>query len=318
MKSISLRILLFAMIVAATVPFLGVTTYSALHLRDMLYGQALNDAMGEVERISLQQDQYLQNTRVLLQTLARMPGVRDGNTPLIEETFRELCSEQYTGFSAVLPNGVVYANYPPLLSSLDLSDREWFREVIATKSFTLSGYIVGRSSGKPIMIAACPVLDSSTNEVRSVIFAALDLDWLAKSLRITREYPDSTITVLDRNGMVLARYPSQAGLAGKPLPEETLRNAIISRKSGSIDIPEGGKDERTYVFNTLGSNTGGAFICVGIPQEAIYQEVREHFLLHVATASLIMAFSLTVVLFGGNKAFVAPIRQLAEMASRLG
>jgi CheY-like chemotaxis protein len=74
-------------------------------------------------------------------------------------------SPQYANFVVCRPEGRVIASAVPLIAALNFSDRPYFRDLIKNKSFTIGQYVMGRITGKPIIVFGYPVLDRQGKEI---------------------------------------------------------------------------------------------------------------------------------------------------------
>lgn len=102
---------------------------------------------------------------------------------------------------------------PPITGPVIFADRPWFQRLLATRDFVVSEYLIGRLSKKPIMLFAGPVFDKAGTLV-AIIGVSMDLDWLNQFLAGDDLPRGTVITMIDRDGRVLARHPDPEGLVG--------------------------------------------------------------------------------------------------------
>ena len=86
-----------------------------------------------------------------------------------------------------------------------------------TRDFAIGEYQVGRISGKASVNFGYPVLDDA-GHVRAVVGAPLDLACSAELANQAGLPPGSMLTVIDRNGTILSRYPDEGKWVGKLIP----------------------------------------------------------------------------------------------------
>ena len=72
-----------------------------------------------------------------------------------------------------------------------------------------------------MVVAAWPVVDD-TGRVVSVLAAGLDVAWLNQMAATAQLPPGAVLVLVDRQGVVVARYPEAAGGLGRGLPERAL------------------------------------------------------------------------------------------------
>ena len=124
----------------------------------------------------------------------------------------------------------------------------WLADLLGA-SGTVPGHVATvRGIDGPFLPIAVrmPPANAAAGPERYVI-AALDLRWLSRHLEETKLDPtpmlaDSTLTLTDRDGTILARYPDGAAWIGRFLPE-TLRPLLTAVAPGvSIMSDPGGQD----------------------------------------------------------------------------
>src|SRR3569623_1298418 len=154
----------------------------------------------------------------------------------------------------------------PRAGGVDLADRDYFKQAVATRRFVISGFVVGRTTGMNIMVLAEPVLDDK-GAVTSVVFLSLDLGWIGRQMQQMAVPPGSNVALVDGAGTVMALYPYQPDTVGRKIPE--LARFTKQHSTGHVDgVHIVGNDQvsRVYVSAALPGTPGGsAFIRAGIP-----------------------------------------------------
>src|SRR3990172_2023975 len=128
----------------------------------------------------LHEEEVIREAHQILATLAEVPILPKGGKPANEILARFLKNTtQYTSFVVCRPDGQVVASSVPVTTALNFSDRSYFREVLKNKSFSIGQFVVGRITGKPIVVFGYPVLDRQ-GKVTAVLLASLDLSRVTK------------------------------------------------------------------------------------------------------------------------------------------
>jgi len=178
----SLRARLILLVILIIVPVLGLTVYQGFEDRNKDRLEALDKA----RRIALNASTLFEDTifeaRQTLFTLSQMPQFWQQDPDACSKIFANLLkqTEKYTGFTAVKPNGEVFASNPSVDHPVSFSDRLWFQRLVQTRSFIVGDYLIGRLTGKPAVVVGYPVLDH-TGRLMTVLSAGLDLERLQQS-----------------------------------------------------------------------------------------------------------------------------------------
>ena len=95
------------------------------------------------------------------------------------------------------------------------------------------------TNGKPAVILAV-LFSTGPTSVQAVVFATLELDWLAGARsELSAQVPKgATWTEIDRNGTILVRYPASGLSCGQPFPDRALVRTVLSQPDGIVEAPD--------------------------------------------------------------------------------
>lgn len=120
----------------------------------------------------------------------------------------------FANLGAALPDGRFFCSAKPQSQPVNIADRRYFREVLATRQPAPGEYVVGRVSRERSIAYALPMLDGR-GEVRAVVVAATRLDWFDQMLKAVQLPAGWHALVVDTEGFVAARFPP--GLDATPI-----------------------------------------------------------------------------------------------------
>lgn len=297
-----LRFTLLTVILLAFFPALLQTLYSGLEQRRMSAENARERAMDLVRHASSDHEEYVESSRQLSQLLAQLPAVRQGGDTcdrLLASLGKDL--PIYSSLGAVSPAGALTCSSLPAAQPVEFSDRDWFQRAIQTREFAIGDYQTGRLSGKASLGMGRPIIDED-GEIRGVVYVGLDLTWLNK-LTEEAEFPGGTaLTVLDRNGTILVRYPSPEEWVGQPIPDNPLVKTILSRQGEGMTETDGLDGvNRLYAFVPMGREAkGDVYVAVGIPTSFAYAEADRILFNSAAGLAFVVVVGLAAVWFGSD------------------
>ena len=195
--------------------------------------------MALASSVASDQEVVIDVTRQILSDLAAIPEVRAGE-PQRSRAIFSILMKQYRGYASLLvldPAGNILVSQPPAAHPVNFSDRPWFDQALTTRRFALGDYQVGQLSGKSVVAAAWPVVDD-TGRVVSVLAAGLDVTWLNQVAATAQLPPGAVLVLVDRQGVVVARYPETAGVLGRGLPERALVARMQQQGPGTIELAD--------------------------------------------------------------------------------
>lgn len=193
--------------------------------------RAQDDALEMANRIAREQGRMIDETRILLTTIARWPQLQPETwtecRPFLTSLMAELSSAYRNIGIATLSGDVVCA---VLMGDtpVNLADRDFFQRTLATQEFATSDYLIGRLSKVPVMGFSAPIFGANDDLV-GLVTSTIDLSWLQDAVDTAALPAGTVVTVLDQDATVLARLPEVEGWVGQTLsPDHPLVRAILA------------------------------------------------------------------------------------------
>jgi signal transduction histidine kinase len=317
----SLRTRLLLLVLLAVIPALGLTLYTNLEERQLRKAQVQEQAMRLSRLVSADHERLIEEARRLLVNLARLPAVRDRNPAGCNALFADLLSRHssYANLAVADADGNVFCSALPMTRQVYAGDRLYFRRALETRDFAIGEYQVGRITGRASVNFGYPVLDD-VGHVRAVVVAALDLAWLNELASQAGLPPGSVLTVIDRHGTILSRYPDNGKWIGEPMPERLVLNAIQTQKgNGTTDAPGMDGIPRLFSFAPFGgaAQSADAYVSVGIPAAVAFAGVNRILARNIAMLGLVAGLALAAAWVGGNLFILCHIKTLVGATKRV-
>jgi signal transduction histidine kinase len=317
----SLRARLLLLVLLAVIPALGLTLYTNLEERQLRKALVQEHAMRLSRLVSADYERLIEDARQLLVSLARLPAVRERNRAACNALFAGLLTQHssYANLGVIDADGNVICTAVPITDQVYLGDRVYFRSALETRDFAIGEYQVGRITRKATVNFGYPVLDDA-GHVRAVVFAALDLAWLNELASQAGLPPGTMLTVIDRNGTILSRYPDEGRWIGELMPEPLVLNAILTQQgNGTTDAPGTDGIPRLFSFAPFGgaAQSADAYVSVGIPAAVAFAGVNQILARNIATLGLVAGLALAAAWVGGNLFIVRQIQALVGATKRV-
>ncbi|MGK2950806.1 MAG: bifunctional diguanylate cyclase/phosphodiesterase [Thiobacillus sp.] len=322
--TMTLRIRLMLLVLIATLPALAVIVDTAIDQHRHLKADAQQSALTFARFAVNYHGSRVAETQRLLNLMAEMPQVRelktqDCNTLLEELLFGNL---NYANFGVIRTNGDVACSGVRPDAPVNLADRAYFQAAMQTRRLSVGDYQVGRFVKKPVLVIAQPLLNAE-QQVQSVVYAALNLDWLRQFLPLSELPPGSAVTVIDRHGVILARAPDPKGhWTGVNLEKDVpIAGQFIASKLGET-IKEGrGVDgvQRIYALASLDSSSDShGYIMVGIPSGELDAALNAELLPRIAFFSATFLAIMLLAWFGSEALILKRTRILTTSTRQMG
>ncbi len=314
----SLRYRLVLLVLLAVVPSIGHILYSGYEQRRLARIRAQEQALNLADLVSMETGQVIQMTRELVDALAQSPSVVDSDP--------ETCSRTLASLKKILPfcqavmvahpNGRLICASQSDHSPIDLSDRDYFRRAVKTRELAISGFLIGRLTGRPSVGFAYPSLDGA-GQVKAVVVATLDLSWLVKGVSTARLPAGSVLNIIDADGTVLARWPNPEQWVGRKVPEAEIVKQVLVGKEGVFEGIGMERIPRLYGFKPLMSGQQAGFVYVGILQSLAYGPANRMLASNLIGLGIVTLLGLGAALFFGHVFIMRGVTSLVNTTKRL-
>ena len=315
----SLRMHLLALVLAAlALPFAAAVWYVETSVDKRLL--EAEELARELTRAGVQrQEEIIRDARSLLAVLAMIPAINGADNDVDEcvEILRALPKRNAwtTGAWVAGMDGQLICDTTGRGSdvNLNLGDRPYFRRAVESNGFVVSDYIVGKRSGKAIIIAAQPI--SGPDGRGRVLGVSIDLAWMAEVVQRGR-HSDARVNVLDSSGTILARHPDPEAWTGQNLGMLPHVQTMLKEESAHLEAISADGVRRIWSSQKI-AGTEARFL-VGLPKDPILAEGRRDLLRSVA---LLAAAALAAFAMAWAVAHVSVLRWmtgLSGVAERIG
>jgi anti-anti-sigma regulatory factor/HAMP domain-containing protein len=318
----NLRIRLALLVVAALLPAVAVNLYINAEQRRISTQAVQESALRVVRLAAVDQDRQIEGIRQLLIALAQLPELRSGDpercTPLLATIIKQY--PQYTTLGiGKLDGNILCAGIPIAGKNTYIGDRSWFTGAIAKRSFAVGDYQIGRTSGKASINFGYPILDEQ-DQVRLVVYVGLDLGWLQRYAAQV-ELPDgATLTLIDKQGAILVRYPDDAKQVGKPAFESPLATSTLaSRPDAMVEAPGPGGTPTLYAFARIrgAEGSGNVHLSVGVPAARAYIAANRLLAINLGALGAATLLALIAAWIGGQVLIMRDVDRLVTATKRV-
>ncbi len=317
-----LRTHLILLVLCAMLPAIGLALYVNFEQRRSGAESIRREAWWASHSAAQESQMIFDTVRVMLSDIAKRPEVRRIEQPatdtLLDLMVKENPMLQTIAIADTEGNCVANALNMPL--GFNVSDRPYFQRVMKYRSFQIGEHTFSKTTGKRTIHLAYPLL-SADGQTELIIIAALDLNAFRR-LHDEHDYLPygATISLIDRNGIMFYRYPSDDLYLGNPIPEDSWRYMTdVGTSDGEYTAVGVDGQKRIYAFHRLDltDQKGDIWIRVGIPADIAYRQAdammfRQIFIL---ISVCIIALYLTHVL--GKQLILMPVSHLIHSARKI-
>ncbi|MBD2113884.1 MULTISPECIES: ATP-binding protein [Cyanophyceae] len=307
------------LVLLAVVPALGLILYTAAVQRRTAAVEAQENLLRLTKFAAAHQRQTSEGARQLLIALSQMPDLREGDAEACNQLLANLLRQYqaYAGLAVANREGYTICS-TPAESPLYVGDRQYFQLARDTRDFAIGNYQVGRITKQADLSFGYPVLDDA-GQVQAVVIAALDLAWLNQLATAVDLPKEAVMTVTDRNGTVLVRYPVSPSWVGVSLPDSPMTQIMLAQQEGTAVARGLDGVERLYGFTTLGDSPAdqAVHIRIGVPKSLVVAESNWLLLQNLLALAGVTALALAAAWIGGDVFLTRKVKSLVKTAHQL-
>jgi signal transduction histidine kinase len=313
----TLRSRLILLVALAIAPIAVMTVISGVREREHAVEVAEDNLQRLTNLAAANEAQSIEGARQMLRDLASIPdlmGDRQHCSRLLANLQRQ--NTDYANLGLIQLDGEVTCTAIPSKTPVNLADRTHFRRAVHLRRFVAGGYVFGRVIQKHTVNLTYPLLDEG-QQVRAVVFAALDLVKLDRFVADIKLPPGSLLLTTDSEGRIISRKPNPEEWFGKPVwPEMRAAMAGEPGKPVLLTGPDG--VERLHRFARVGNNGLSDYtVTIGIPADAITQVARHDQMLDLLALAVTLALALLAAWFVGDVLVLRRVRRLATTANNI-
>jgi signal transduction histidine kinase/CheY-like chemotaxis protein len=287
---------------------------------------ALVELSATANAISNDLDEKIQGTAQLHYGLARARDLDTSDRAACSAFLSAVLEEypQFTGILTIKPDGSLFCDSLRSNRTLDLRDRDYFRQALVANGIVTLQPVFGRLTGISVLQIAYPVR-SETAGLSFILLASLNLQKFAEQhyKRIASESVGAgEILFVDKKGMVLVTYPGKyrTDAAGASIANSGLFRFATAAPRGQFH-ETADADGRTYVWSAARSapiRDAGLHIMVGVPKESLVATANRRLYEDMAILAVAVLLLLAGVWILATVGIGRQVGRLAAMATKLG
>ena len=311
----SLRSRLILLIVVAILPWIAAMAYYMWSAWQTATAAAVEEGRQLTRSIAQEEGRALQEAHNLLRVLVSLPEVRTGTEAACSASLQAIRAQTagYVNFVVADAQGrQVCAAYG---RGADFSDRDWYRTMTEAPGFVVGRMVIGKLSGKPIIPTTYPVFDAS-GRLQRIVIASLDVAWIDQALNQRDRQHDAAVSLIDAQGVVVARQPHDGALIGKPYRVEWVRTAIAARQAeGAGEARAADGETRLLTFARLADS--GLYVVASYSKPRVLARVLADFRGNLLFLGFFTLLTLVAAWFLAEAFLRRPLLALGQAAERI-
>jgi signal transduction histidine kinase len=270
---VTLSARLLILVVLAVLPAVAIEVWDELDLRAARRQEIRDDAMRLMRLVAAEQGRIGEGARQLLIAFSEAPIIRSRDWPQCQEMAARVRAQVqgYRNIGIVAADGTVLCSAVPGQSTASFGDSPLLEVMKPGIDFVAGNFQVSQITGAKVLPFAIALRDPAGGAV-GVVWAAIDLDWLADHFADRFTTRNLTLLMADREGTILVRLPDQSNWIGKPIGDGFMR-LVSAAAEGVVEMTGIDGEERVIAYSPVASEPKGIYVGVGLSKAPLFAEI---------------------------------------------
>ncbi len=315
---ISLRTRIIMLVMVAIIPLLVLFLFKAWLVTQAGLSRATENLKFAASLVAANHERVGEAAHQVLMAVASAPGLLSDGPDECRRYLKTLKDQLavYTNLGIIGLDGYFVCDGVGNNSTVFAGDRDYFRSALATRGIAVSGYMVGRGTGKPVITFAIPV--EREGKTASVAFASVDLGEFSKVLADASLPNSSRFLITDRKGVVLAASPDKSAVVGQVVAIPQMADAVNTMRAGTGEGPDSEGIQRIFAFLPVGSAAAPEFfVAVSVSRDRAVGPALQQLRLELAALGLVAFLGLWLAWVMGSRAIVAPTNEILAASQQI-
>jgi two-component sensor histidine kinase len=294
----------------ALLPAPGTIIYNETVFRQVRGQEAQQSAFRTAELVSLEIDRIISGSGGILAAMARAPVVRNFREQDCAPYLLDLAIDlpQFNAIAAIDRDGNLRCRSTAASVTTGFETRPYFQAVMRDRVFSVGEYTKSANDQSEVLPLAVPINDAQ-GEIIGVLVAGLNLDWLGTRLR-QRQFPaNSSLTIADRNGTILAREPLPERFVGTRIPD-SFQHLVNASAPGTLELTSQDGTQRVQGYFPTTMPPFGLYVSAGISKTDAFQSINEATQRNLLLAALSAIVAFAVAMLVARKLVLQPVHRL--------
>lgn len=312
-----IRVRILSIVLLAVIPAIGLIWYSAGARKRQISEEIESNALRLSRFLASNLERDLQQGEGYLRSVGWTIDFRKLRPDSCGKVLASLQvkSSVYANLGIVEADGRVLCSAAPLPKGSELGKLEWFQKAgvpgTLAVGFDYKGILSDQAS-----INLGMALPEDRGRKGDILFAVMDLEWLNRLAEKTQLPPGSALSVTNRKGDAVVRYPDPDKWVGKPYPQALLQESRLAVGEG-VRIAKGIDGiERLYAFSAVKGN-GNFVVQIGIRREEVYAPANRILVQQLTALGFVALLAILMAWFGADVFLLKQVNALIAATRRL-
>lgn len=295
---------------AAMAPLVIVLFYNLYLLHASRERQAHDEVARTGQLIGLELQRVITGLGNVLLTLSSAPVVQNIDLAYCSQFLGRVTArlEGVATLGIIGTDGRIKCRHDSQGLGVSVAGRSYFQDALRSKGVVVGEYTKSMITGKALLPLAISYRDDKRNIV-GVVGTSIDLDWLQELIAKRELPPGASVTIADKNGVILARYPSPEKFIGTQIPQ-AFRYLVNANAPGTIELTSQDGTRRILAYIPASIDPQGLYVSTGVSVDDTFASIRRATFLSVLASVLTALLALLLSMQISRLAIQKPVKRI--------
>ncbi|NVO00908.1 MAG: HAMP domain-containing protein [Geobacteraceae bacterium] len=319
-SSLQIRIQLLILALILALPATAIIVYTGLKERNIEYREAVIETQRLADGLFEKQEQLVRETRQFARLLAELPEVKSGSSKKVQHILSHAINDnpQYQNILVADASGDIWASAIPTTEKISAADRVYFKKVKSSLSFSAGEYVVSKSTKKPTIHLASPLIFNG--KFCGAVIVSIDLDVMRSILGRLQLPENVNYVMLDKNGTIISRGREAGEIVGNQIKSEDLKIMEAGPDKYSYEFTRKDGERRIVTYRKLrldGDEAPYMYVRAGMSLAYAIGEANRQMIYNLSSLLPFVIFSFIIVLVIGKRSIADQVARLREASHNI-
>jgi signal transduction histidine kinase len=320
-STLPIRTQLLMLALLLTLPAVGIIAYSGLKTRSADYHKAVVESQKLADNLAETQENLAREAGQIASLLTELPELQSGKGEKVQSILTNTLKNnpQYQNILLAAADGTVWASAIPLNKrKVSAAGRVYFDKARTTLRFSAGEYVISRSTGKPSIHMASPLVFQG--RFHGAVILTIDLDVMRSILGRSQLPANANYVLVDRNGIIISRGRALGEAVGQPIKANDLQRMQQGPDRDSYEFTRKDGERRIVTYRKIrlpGEQEPYMYVRAGMSLREAVATANRQLLSNLITLLPFIICSFIIVLVIGKRSIADRVEKLQAASHKI-
>lgn len=302
---------LVAVALTALTPAVGMLAYNEFSARSERNAEVHRQAAQLARQAASEVGSVIEGVKGLLVATAAIPSIANPDATACDTVLKTVVEKLAPVRNLIVldKTGKLVCDSMGWEAGTDFSDRRYVQDALRTSDVVVGDYTMSRVSKTQVLPMALALRRGE--EIVGVLTTGVRLEWLEQKVMERGLPPGGSVTIADRNGVILARNPDPQKFVGTSIPER-YQYLVNAPDPGTVEVTSQDGTKRIMGYTPVSAGNP-LYVSTGVSEAEAFAPINRATLTGLVMMVVGAALAFFAAIFVGNTFILHPITHVVSV-----